>query len=216
MRVDSMHFMFTLYLYNINTSTTTKIDRHRNIRIQKKIIIKMERYGDENEIVPFHQYYATDFGLIDFMDEANFDHFIDLIRGENNQTVVDEQVPIFNFCNEDYQNSAAAAVVNDGCHFLPPPPLPVELFDFEVATSEVVADFGLVNACDIDGVQQAEEEEGLLMDEDESSGSGATTTRRVKGKADRSRTLVSERRRRGRMKEKLYALRSLVPNITKV
>ncbi|KAH6818879.1 FER-like regulator of iron uptake [Perilla frutescens var. frutescens] len=36
------------------------------------------------------------------------------------------------------------------------------------------------------------------------------------GKADRSRTLVSERRRRGRMKEKLYALRSLVPNITKM
>lgn len=168
----------------------------------------MERYGSENEIViPFQQYYATDFGLIDFMDEANLDGFIDLIRGDNNQSsVVDDEVPIFNLCNEDYQNSAA--VVNDGCHFLPP----VELFDFDVATS---ADFGPVNACD-DLQLQAEEEE-TLMDEDESSGSGATTTQqRPKGKADRSRTLVSERRRRGRMKEKLYALRSLVPNITKV
>ncbi|KAM0935882.1 putative transcription factor bHLH family [Dioscorea sansibarensis] len=35
-------------------------------------------------------------------------------------------------------------------------------------------------------------------------------------KRDRSRTLVSERRRRGHMKEQLYELRSLVPNITKM
>lgn len=38
----------------------------------------------------------------------------------------------------------------------------------------------------------------------------------AKSRRDRSRTLISERRRRGRMKEKLYELRSLVPNITKV
>jgi len=37
-----------------------------------------------------------------------------------------------------------------------------------------------------------------------------------KAKVDRSSTLVYEQRRRGRMKEKLYAFRSLVPNITKV
>jgi hypothetical protein len=41
--------------------------------------------------------------------------------------------------------------------------------------------------------------------------SGATRKRR-----DRSKTIVSERKRRVRMKEKLYELRSLVPNITKV
>jgi hypothetical protein len=41
--------------------------------------------------------------------------------------------------------------------------------------------------------------------------SAATPKRR-----DRSKTIVSERKRRFRMKEKLYELRALVPNITKV
>lgn len=42
----------------------------------------------------------------------------------------------------------------------------------------------------------------------------ATSEKRKK--SDKSTTLMSERRRRRRMKEKLYTLRSLVPNITKV
>ncbi|XP_020253731.1 transcription factor FER-LIKE IRON DEFICIENCY-INDUCED TRANSCRIPTION FACTOR-like [Asparagus officinalis] len=55
------------------------------------------------------------------------------------------------------------------------------------------------------------EEEGCKQNYDE----GNSSRKRMKCKRDRSKTLVAERRR-SRMKDKLYALRSLVPNITKM
>ncbi|KAL2454753.1 Transcription factor FER-LIKE IRON DEFICIENCY-INDUCED TRANSCRIPTION FACTOR [Abeliophyllum distichum] len=140
---------------------------------------------------------APDFGLIDFLDEANFQQFIEHIRGENED-------PIVNFSqNFDYDQHIAGFFSEN--QFAP---APVELFDFDIATNPNPD-------CVIDSFPQdtktTVEEEN---DDDESSATTTTTKRTTK--VDRSRTLISERRRRGRMKEKLYALRSLVPNITKM
>ncbi|KAI9078246.1 hypothetical protein K1719_039748 [Acacia pycnantha] len=64
---------------------------------------------------------------------------------------------------------------------------------------------------------------GRGEENDSSTATTSTTTETTmrdnakhKSKTDRSKTLISERRRRGRMKEKLYALRASVPNITKL
>ncbi|XP_047973782.1 transcription factor FER-LIKE IRON DEFICIENCY-INDUCED TRANSCRIPTION FACTOR isoform X2 [Salvia hispanica] len=173
----------------------------------------MDNFRDENGMIPFPQYYTNDLGLIDFMDESNYHQFIDLIRGENVQTHDNFHQPMF---NQDYGYQGINGAVED-CHFLAPPPqLPnVGMFDFEAAAGN--GEFGLVNEMN-QAEAEDEEEEYLMDDQDESSGgSGVTTVPGARGgKADRSKTLVSERRRRGRMKEKLYALRSLVPNITKM
>ncbi|KAJ0612199.1 putative transcription factor bHLH family [Helianthus annuus] len=53
-------------------------------------------------------------------------------------------------------------------------------------------------------------------DSSETATTGKLETPKGSAKGDRTRTLISERKRRSGMKEKLYALRALVPNITKV
>ncbi|KAK6141984.1 hypothetical protein DH2020_020749 [Rehmannia glutinosa] len=176
-------------------------------------------------MLPLHQY-ASDFGLIDFMDEANIDQFIDLIRGDQN-----EIEPVVNFNNPGYNFDHSQNIINGGvCNNLDGqffPPATRTLFDFDGAMGHNAGDhnniagFGSQNECQ-KLVDDEEDEEGI-MDDNESSATTTTTgnntpTNKKNGgnKVDRSRTLISERRRRGRMKEKLYALRSLVPNITKM
>ncbi|KAM0052702.1 putative transcription factor bHLH family [Helianthus debilis subsp. tardiflorus] len=53
-------------------------------------------------------------------------------------------------------------------------------------------------------------------DSSETATTGKLETPKGSAKGDRTRTLISERKRRSGMKEKLYTLRALVPNITKV
>ncbi|KAL5565822.1 hypothetical protein UlMin_028986 [Ulmus minor] len=141
----------------------------------------------------------NEFELHDFIDDPNFDQFIDLIRGENED-------PIANFNCDDLVNGGFV----DNQQFMSVPTPNVSPFGF---------DGGDPNS-NLLVLPSFDEEEMVMLgdeeyDREDSSGTTTTTTGK-RGKADRSRTLISERRRRGRMKEKLYALRSLVPNITKM
>ncbi|KAK3205893.1 hypothetical protein Dsin_019939 [Dipteronia sinensis] len=136
----------------------------------------------------------NDFELHDFIDNPNFDQFVDLIREEN----VNDDLP----GSLDYDMINGFSVDNQFC------------FDDTSCTNTMVSDLNnvfnsLSSTLNGDTKETKEEEDN---DQDDSSD---TTTMKTK-KTDRSRTLISERRRRGRMKEKLYALRALVPNITKM
>lgn len=71
------------------------------------------------------------------------------------------------------------------------------------------------------GDQEGSPKISLFVDEaptmvQESTDKGDSCSAVTKGRRDRSKTIVTERKRRVRMKERLYELRSLVPNITKV
>ena len=148
----------------------------------------------------------NNFQLHDFIDDPNFDQFIDLIRGENEDVVAGFDYDLINGCFVDKQISST----------------PGDAFGFD-ATSAMVPDpnyiFDALSSFDGEIMKNGEEDNN---DEEENSSGATTTTTSTtatatkKAKVDRSRTLIIEQRRRGRMKEKLYALRSLVPNITKV
>ncbi|GMY15934.1 transcription factor FER-LIKE IRON DEFICIENCY-INDUCED TRANSCRIPTION FACTOR [Fagus crenata] len=145
--------------------------------------------------------HINDYELHHFIDETNFHHCIDLIRGEIEDPVVNfDTHDLINGCFVDNQFG----------------PNPGDMYDFNAANMvsdpntmfDTLASFG-------EDVKDGEED----IDREDSSATTTTTTTTTptkRAKGDRSRTLISERRRRGRMKEKLYALRSLVPNITKM
>ncbi|KAL6204883.1 hypothetical protein ACLB2K_022150 [Fragaria x ananassa] len=151
----------------------------------------------------------NDFEIQDFIDDANFDQFIDLIRGENEDPAA---------AHFDCDLLSGSCFVDNQCVQITPDS---GFFGFGHNTTGIsdAAPF-LTTLPHFDGEMNniGREEEN----DADSCGTTTTTTTNTTGtttkkpKVDRSRTLVSERKRRGRMKEKLYALRSLVPNITKM
>nr|WKE35126.1 basic helix-loop-helix family protein [Rosa persica] len=135
----------------------------------------------------------NDFELQDFIDDANFDQFIDLIRGENE----DPAAASF-YCDHV---SGSGFVID---HQFGPTTPGGGFFGLDHSTTGRINDSG----------EEDNDADSCGTTTTTTTNTTATTTK--KPKVDRSRTLVSERKRRGRMKEKLYALRSLVPNITKM
>ncbi|KAL5763939.1 hypothetical protein ACOSP7_016294 [Xanthoceras sorbifolium] len=162
---------------------------------------------DASGIIPLMQTNDFQVQLHDFIDHPNFDQFVDLIRGENEDTFgcLDHDL-INGFPIDNHQFGLA----------------PLDVFALNETNCTMVSDLNFVlNSMPStlhEDTKEMEEEEDNDEDEDDSSGTTTrtTTTNGRKTKTDRAKTLISERRRRGRMKEKLYQLRALVPNITKM
>ncbi|KAL1827704.1 hypothetical protein ACET3Z_006116 [Daucus carota] len=163
----------------------------------------MERTGSsENPMGNVQEAYC----LADLVDEENLVRFIALSTGDTAQ-------PDVHFCHNflDCDTINGCLVINQ---FEPSFGLPYDQYDNPPITpfSDPHSLFNnLPNSCN----ELKEAEDACEY----SSGTMTTTTtsapKRSK-KGDRTRTLVQEQRRRSRMKDKLYALRALVPNITKM
>ncbi|KAI3676969.1 hypothetical protein L1987_86586 [Smallanthus sonchifolius] len=147
----------------------------------------------------------------DFLPETDFEILISAIRGETADTVQ-------NFCLNYECNHFAGS-----CTELPLLPPPYDHNDAVLAAGVNIGGYDMMDPnSDLIWNQETEDMKVLDVfgDDDSSETTDKPETPRQKtrggAKGDRTRTLISERKRRSGMKEKLYALRSLVPSITKM
>ncbi|CAL0324201.1 unnamed protein product [Lupinus luteus] len=141
------------------------------------------------------------------IDNLNFDQFINSIRGENEDLICNFGSDLNNDCfiDNQFQSFAGNPIfdyqTNDNAH--------------DPILSSTLSSLSYFNG-KLMGEGEEEENDGVESSSAAKTTMGTTANTKSKQKTDRSKTLISERRRRGRMKDKLYALRSLVPDITKM
>ncbi|KAI3902975.1 hypothetical protein MKW92_004937 [Papaver armeniacum] len=177
--------------------------------------------------------HSSDFDLLEFINHVSFEEFIDQVREDFIEPIIDYGTNYYhdhgNF-HQQQQVDNELMYFNDGARHNNNQlfPTPGDLFELinnysaagstTTTTSDpisrAVPSFGSI---DVDAVlEEDEENEG----DDYSSGTTSTrpTSSSSKGTSfvDNSRILGTERRRRVQMKHNLYTLRALVPNITKM
>jgi len=152
--------------------------------------------------------HIDDFELLDFVEDTNLDQLINLIRSEKKDAICDFNSELISEAFIDNSFLASPSIPCDQCYNT------VNVYGSKSTPNSFAYFDGEVKG------RGGDEEDD--MEQEHSSATTSTTTptkslvAKSKPKTDRSKTLISERRRRERMKEKLYALRSLVPFITKV
>ncbi|KAK9127553.1 hypothetical protein Syun_016350 [Stephania yunnanensis] len=144
-----------------------------------------------------------EFGFHDFVNDSNFDQFAELLRGEN----ADQMENYYPNCDSEIIFSSGW-IGNHGNAAVPGDMFELNGISTNSDPNSIVDSFRPFRE-DI-GVDEIDN-----GDDEYSSETAMPKPAKATGN-DRSKTLISERRRRGSMKEKLYALRSLVPNITKM
>jgi len=167
-------------------------------------------------ILPFFSDFSLQPELVD--EDLNIDQVIGMLRGESEDPIgtgVNSHTFSSNIlANDQNINQFCATIPEDVFANFSSPTM--SCTDSTIFNPFSGFEDDLVNS----GGGREEEDNNYGETEDSSATATTTTTTTTttpkKAKLDRSRTLISERRRRGRMKEKLYALRALVPNITKV